>query len=147
MAEKRCLRQDLGIDERRCRLQRDGAELVETMQPARRMDVSQRHGENHAPHERSQEAERGRMGPVRPTTQHVIALVDRRQERFEVRFRPRFLRGRHKHQGHAGAKEAALQRLPQAEIADRDDRSFDLPSATRDQICERGNKAIVVFGR
>jgi hypothetical protein len=46
VAAECCLGQDLDIQERRRRLQRQFAQLLEAMEPARRIDVAGRHGEN-----------------------------------------------------------------------------------------------------
>jgi hypothetical protein len=54
VAEERRLGENLGVEKRCCRLQRNGGKLVQAMEPARRMDVAQRNREHHAAHDRAE---------------------------------------------------------------------------------------------
>jgi hypothetical protein len=49
VAEKGRLGEDLGVEKTGSGLQRDGRQLLQSMQPARGMDVNQWHGEDQAP--------------------------------------------------------------------------------------------------
>jgi hypothetical protein len=51
LAKKGRLGENLGIEKRRCGLERDGRQLLQPMEPARRMDIVQRQSEAQAPRE------------------------------------------------------------------------------------------------
>ena len=74
MSEKCRLRQDFGVEERRPRLQHDGRELFEAMQPARRVDVVQRQSKDQSRDQPlSQGCPAAASGPG-PAADHMIAL-------------------------------------------------------------------------
>ncbi len=51
VAKKGRLGENLGIEKPRCGLERDGRQLFQPMEPARRMDIEQRQSEDQAPRE------------------------------------------------------------------------------------------------
>jgi hypothetical protein len=109
VAEERRLGQDLGVDERRARLKRDGRQLVEPMEPARRMNVAQGDGEDQAPDQQTRQPEPVCPDAISSATNHMIALVDRFQKWFKMRLRPGFLGGRHEYQRQGRSPKAAFQ--------------------------------------
>jgi hypothetical protein len=98
VAEERGLGQDLDVEELADRLERDRLELLEPVQPAGRVDVDDRHGEQEPPEQPAGPPPdpRGERGPAR--ADDVVAQVDRLEERVEVLGLPRFERRGHEHQ-------------------------------------------------
>jgi hypothetical protein len=83
------LRQDLDVQKARDRLQRHGGELLAPMQPARRMDVANRHREDQLPGKAAQPPRQPAQEWHAPRADHVVTMVDRRQQRIEMRCGPR----------------------------------------------------------
>jgi hypothetical protein len=107
MTEKGGLRQNFGVEKRRCRLQRDCGKLVQSVDPARRMHIAHRNREDQSPHHPAEQS--NQVSPVFFGTDSdcVIALVDSFQKRLEMTLVPRFLRGRHEHKGQRGPLDRA----------------------------------------
>ncbi len=94
-------------DEADCK--RNRRELVESMQPARRMNIVQGDSEDKAPNQQAREAEPVCPVAVLPATEYMIALVDRFQKRFEMLDGPGFFRGRHEYKRQGRAAKAPFQ--------------------------------------
>ena len=109
VTEKGRLGKDLGVDKSGRRLQGNGRQLVEAMEPARRMNVLERNSKDQASRQRAQDAEPASAAPPRTAADHVIALVNCFQERCEVGLGPRFMGRGHEHQREAGSLETAVQ--------------------------------------
>ncbi|WP_074316308.1 hypothetical protein [Singulisphaera sp. GP187] len=95
VAEEGRFGQDFDIKELRCRLERDRVELLEAMQSARRVDVEDRHTEHGLPRELAnptgQTVQRGGLTPA----DHVVAGLDRLEQRVEMGGRPTLARRGH----------------------------------------------------
>jgi hypothetical protein len=79
LAQEGRLGQELDVEERRLRLQRDRRQLFAAMEPVRGVDVADRDGEDQLPGEPAEPAAelRGSFHP--PPADDVVAPVDRRQ--------------------------------------------------------------------
>jgi hypothetical protein len=141
LAEERRLGQDLDIQERRGRLQRDGLQLLAPMEPARRVDVVDRHREDHPPGEPAEPAPEAHGRPVLPPADDVIAMIDRVQQRIEMGGGPGLARRGHEHERGDGPLEPQGERLVQAAPGARDDHAVDLPATLRDQLLQRTGHA------
>lgn len=93
VAEKGRFRQDLDVDEVGMRLERNGGQLVAPVQPARRVNVDDRHRVHEPPAEAGKPAAHTAGTGQGPLAEDVVAVVDSFQERRHVRGSPR-LRGR-----------------------------------------------------
>ena len=147
VAKKGRLGQDLGVDERRARLKRNGRELVEPMEPARRMNVAQGDREDQAPHHQAREAGPICPSAVLPPSDHMVALVDRFQKWFEMLSGPRFFRGSHEYQRQGRSLEAAFQCTAEAVTTNRHDAALDRPSQGRDQVRQGRDDGVGTFSR
>jgi hypothetical protein len=98
VAEKGRLGEHLGVEKTGSGLERDGRQLVQSMQPARRMDVNQWYGEDQAPGDGLQPASKALPVAGRPAADHVVTMIDGFQERLEVGGRPRLAGGRYQDQ-------------------------------------------------
>lgn len=98
VAKKGRLGEHLSVEKARFGLERDGRQLVQSVQPARGMDVMQWHGEDQAPGECPEPARPLLAAAGRPATDHVVTVIDGFQERFEVTSRPWLAGGRHQDQ-------------------------------------------------
>ena len=92
---------------------RNGRQLVEPMEPARRMNVAQRDGEDQRRASEPRMPTQLRAARPRTAADHVVALVDGFQKRFEVGLGPGFLGRGHEHQRQAGSLETTFQRTRQ----------------------------------
>ena len=128
------LGEDLDFQERRPGLKRYRRKLVQAVQPARRMDVVERHGENNAPCQPAREPRPVSPAPLTPATNHMITLVDRFQERLEMLFRPRFFRCGYQHERQCGSAKATFQCTANTFCSDRHDRRFDGPPKRTHQV-------------
>jgi hypothetical protein len=145
---KKCrLGGDLGVQKPRLGLKRDRQQLVQPMKPARRMVIAQRNREDQSPRQPS-----GKAAPVfparrRPATDHMIALIDGFQQRFEMLVRPGFFGRRHEHERQRRSCESALQRTTEAILSNRDDPALDGPPGRSDQIRQGRNDCLGGFSR
>jgi hypothetical protein len=105
--EKGCLCQDLSVEERRPRLERNRRQFLDPMQTARGMDVVQRNGEDQSPENPGQPANRPAAARFRAPAHDVVARVDRLEERQQVIRGPGPFRGRDENEGHPHPLEAA----------------------------------------
>jgi hypothetical protein len=87
----------------------DRRQLVEPMEPARRMNVAQRNGKDQTPNQQTWQPGPVCPGAISPAADHMVALVDRFQKWFEMRLRPGFLRGRHEYQRQGCSPKAPFQ--------------------------------------
>ena len=119
VAEERRLREDLGVEERRLRLEWDRQQLLESMEPARRVHIVERDGKDQAPKKRRDEAGKAASGCVGTPADDVVTFVDRLEEGPQVIRDIRLGSGGDQNQRQAGSVEAAAHRFGQAEIVDR----------------------------
>jgi hypothetical protein len=147
MAEERRLGEDLDVQERGGRLQGDRQQLLATMEPARGVDVEQRHGEDQPARQHGQPAPACLPTAGRPAADDMVAVVDRLQERFQVRRGPRLFCRRHQHEGEPGALQAARQRDPQVHPVDRHHAMLDHASHRRQPLDQRRHDRFGLFGR
>jgi hypothetical protein len=131
------LGEDLDFQERRPRLKRYRGKLVQAVQPARRMDVEKRHGENQAPCQPAREPRPVSPAPLAPATNHMITLVDRFEERLEMLRRPPFFRCGYEHERQCGSAKAAFKRTANAFVTDRHDQAFHGPPERTYEFGER----------
>jgi hypothetical protein len=145
MAEIGRLGEDLDVEERRRRLQRDLGQLLEPVQAAGGMDVAQRDREDQA-------AGPGRQ-PTRPTcpalrgpaADDVVAVVDRLEQGLQMGLGPRLLGRRHQDEREVGAGQADGQGGVEPSAGDRHDPGLDraVHRAQRlDQRCDDGLGAV-----
>src|SRR5262245_66670060 len=89
LAEECRFGEDLDVEELGNRLKRNLRERVESVEPAGRMDVDDRDGKHESPRDPVSPAP-GALGERNaPPADHVVAMVERRNKRDEVRSRPR----------------------------------------------------------
>jgi len=93
LTEKGGLGEDLGVEERRCRLERNDRQFFEPMEPAWRMDVEQRDGEHQTSRPSAQPAPSIFPTARRPPADNVVSVVDGFQQRIKVRLGPGLLGG------------------------------------------------------
>jgi hypothetical protein len=77
LAEERRLGEDLDVEERRGRLEGDGRELLAAVEPARRVDVVDRHREDDPPGEPAEPSSQPHESPIPTPADDMIAMVDR----------------------------------------------------------------------
>jgi hypothetical protein len=87
------LRQDFGVEKRRSRLERNRQQFFESMEPARRVNVIKRNGEDQSAKQPADEFLESPHGWVVAPAHNVIALVDRLEKRLQVVRSPGFDRG------------------------------------------------------
>jgi hypothetical protein len=139
VSEERRLRQDFGVEERGARLKRDGQQLLQPMEPARRVDVVQRNGEDHSPHQSGQPACRGGTARRGAPADGVVALVDGLQQRIQVTCGPGFDRSCQQHQRQASVLKTAAKRVCKAAFVDHDDSLLDRPPELGDPFGQWGD--------
>jgi len=84
VSNKRGLGQDLDFQERRRRLHRNSRQLLQPVQPARRVDVGERKCKDEATRPRGDPPDPACPSTGRPTANHMITVVDRLQERCQM---------------------------------------------------------------
>lgn len=101
------------------------------------MDVDHGHREDPTA-EHAREPAARRRGPPDPTTaDDVVTVVDRHQERSEVRVGPSRVGVRQQNQGRIGLREALPDGLAQAAWTDLDDNNVGLAPVTAQQVGQR----------
>jgi hypothetical protein len=135
VAEEGGLGEDLEVQERRRRLEGDGGQLVEPVQSAGGVDVSQRDGEDQSPGQRRQPSPELRPAPGRPPAVDMIAGVDGLQEWRQVARGPRLLGRRDQHEGEMGVDQAEGQRASESQLPGADDAGLHHP-ADRGQVID-----------
>jgi hypothetical protein len=134
MTKKRGLGDDLRVQKRRCGLKGYRQELVQPMEPARRMDIAQRDGEDQASRQQAGQAPPVSPPPLRPAADHMVTLIDRFQKGPEMLLRPALFRRGHEHQRQRGPLQAAFQCTTEAIRSHRHDRALDGSPRCRDQV-------------
>src|SRR5262249_6157972 len=125
LAEERRLGEDLDVDELRDRLERDLRERLEPVEPAGRMDVDDGNREDDPPGDPFGPAP-GALGEWNlPPADHVVALVDRREQRVEVRGGPWFTGRGDEDERCRCALETFFECSIKAASGDWDDDAFD----------------------
>jgi hypothetical protein len=140
VAEERRLRQDLGIEERRLGLEGDGQEFFESMEPAGRVHVIERDGEEQSPEEPCDEARNTASERFRAPADHVITILNPLEEGPQVISEIGLSGGGDENQRQKGPCETAAQRFSQAEIVDRYDPLFDRSTQLIDPLDQRGDQ-------
>jgi hypothetical protein len=110
LAQERRLGEELDVRERRARLQRDGRKRFTTMEPARRMNIRHGNSENQLRNAILDPAPNPPEAGFRTITDDVVGLVDRLQERIQMRAGPAFRRGGHEHNGKRAVTQTFLDR-------------------------------------
>jgi hypothetical protein len=98
VTKKRRLGEDLGVEERRRRLEGKDRQFLEPMEPARRMNIENREGENQTPRKRGKPALDIPPATSRAFADDVVGLVNRHKEGIQMRARPRLQRCRYQDQ-------------------------------------------------
>jgi hypothetical protein len=101
------------------------------------VDIAQRHGEDQPPGPGRQPSDDASPSFGRPSANDVIAVVDRLQQRLEVRLCPRFLGGRDQDKGEMRAFQAVLEGALDAGRPDRDDAALDGPTRREKRLGKR----------
>ena len=102
------LGQDLQVQERRGRLQRDRLQRLQTVKPARRVDIEQRDGEHQAPRHRGEPSLPDLAGTGGTMSHDMVGVVDCLEERFQVRRGPRLLGSGHQHERMPGTLQSLV---------------------------------------
>jgi hypothetical protein len=129
VAQERGLGQDLDVQERRGGLEGDRRQLLAPVELAWRVDVEDRDREDHPAREAADPPDNPAREPQYPPARDVVAEIDRREQRLEVRGRPWLDGRRDQHEGRQVPRERALQRLGQPRLAplEGDDPALDIP--------------------
>jgi hypothetical protein len=147
MAEKGCLGENFDIEERRYRLKWHDRELVEPIEPARRVDVAQWESENQPPRQRPDRAGPGSAAAPGAATDHMVTTVDGLKKRIQVCLGPRLACRGHEHERQVGALQPSLQGLARAVfLTNRYDSTFDRSAQRSDQFREGLHHARGAFG-
>jgi hypothetical protein len=122
LAEIGGLGQDLDVEERGGRLQRDRRQLVAAMEAARRVHVVHGHGEDQLPGEPAEPSAQPLQQAHPPRADDVVAVIDRLEQGIEVRRGPGRAGRRHQHERHDRPGEpAAYGRAPANRFGHDDD--------------------------
>jgi hypothetical protein len=137
LAEEGGLGQDLNVEEGRGRLQGDRLQLLAAMEPGRRVDVLDRHGEDPLPGEPSEPAPEPTERPLLARADDVVAMIDRRQQGIEMGGSPRRARARDQDQGGVRPRHSQPQRVAPAVLGrDRDDDALHGASPPRKELLQ-----------
>ena len=98
------------------------------MEPAGRVDVAYRDREDEPPGDRQEPSPPSFASAGRPASDDVIAVVDRLEERLEVRLGQGLLGGRHQNQRESSTLESRGQGAAEASVHDRNDSRLHLPA-------------------
>jgi hypothetical protein len=138
LAEVRRLGQDLDVEERGDRLERDRPELLATMEAAGRMDVVDGYGEDQLPGEPAEPAAK----PLQPSdpacADDVVAMIDGFEQRIEVLRGPGRACRRHEDDRHLGPGKSTADGLVPAKLFGRDDDRLHGAPSRGQQLLERG---------
>lgn len=115
------------------------------MKTARRMNVDDRNPEDPLEPECAQPTPEALARCGGPSPHHVVALVDRLEQRIDMGARPRIRRRRHQRQRQCRAFEPLPDRTPTI-IRDLDHAALGLPSGTRDRLDQRIGNGLRPFG-
>ena len=128
LTQKGGLREDLGVEERRCRLEWNDRQLFEPMKLARGMDIEQRDRKNQTSRQAPSQRDPLSQPPagLRPTTWSDWSMAF--QKRVQVRLGPGLFSGRHQDQRQMRPLEAAVQRTAEVGSSNRNDASLDRPA-------------------
>ena len=135
VAEKGRLGEHLDIEEIRAGLERHFPKPLRALEPAGGVDVDRRRREHPAPRRAREEAPRARPPGRRSASQHVIASIDRLQQRIEMTGGPALPSPRDQRQRTSHARERPLERRGSV-VAHHDDQ-FRFAPALREQRANR----------
>jgi hypothetical protein len=133
VAEEGRLGQDLDVEERGVRLERNRRQLLAPMEPARGVQVGNRHREEKSSGRTGDPARQARSVAPIAAADHVVALIDRLQERLQMSVGPGLAGGRHEHQRLGRAGKASLERSAEPARVDYLDHSLRGPAARLEQ--------------
>jgi len=139
VAEAGRLGQSFIIEELRGGLKRDRFKLLGPMDPARGVNVKDRDREDRLPEtpkEPTSHMLRPRPGAL---ANHMVARVDRAQQRIEMFWGPEFVGGCYQDERLAAPFESLLECATPTAAADRHDDAFDFPTPLLDHAFERSH--------
>jgi hypothetical protein len=118
MAEERCFRQDFDVEKFGPRLKRDRVQRLSAVESTGGMDVDHRNREKPLPRQPADPSQESSRRRDAATPDHVIAAVDRPEQRVEMASGPPLLRIGNQDQGRGGFHKPLRERLVLASPGD-----------------------------